>query len=385
MSVASQHGRRRLNNSTFRHDDEYFELGGYSGGKYSRSHCCTRFYRRISNRRLKWAAIITFIVLLLLLLFKSKSTSGALRGPRKNRKTDFKVMVYNVWNFNDGEQWERRSEMIVKFIKQEDPDFICFNEVREKIIIGDQTPETSMYLRLGLLLGGNYSGGYNVGMEYKEQGVREGVAFYTKLKFKEYIPKIWPRKYPNPTDGNDRQIIRIPVQIENIQGVKEEFNFLITHFSYQLYDQYFNANDVISFLEEQNIDPSDSKILLMGDLNVVTPDTKISDSQCRFQGYSLSECPRGNLAPIEILYSSKYQFKDSWEQVGQSTDESTSFTFCNCKIVSSQQSQCSSVGRIDRILGTPNINFISTSVGGHYDSFKLCPSDHLYYTTVFTL
>ena len=255
---------------------------------------------------------------------------------------NIRVMTYNVWNFENGADWNsRRKTEIANLITKSDVDFVALQEIRKSKKLGDMMED----LRSELSSDYPYSG-YATGETYK--GSEEGLAFFSKLPL--VSQEDFKLTLGSGSDSNHRVCIRVTVRLPN----DDNLSLYLAHFSYDRKQQMSNAKEIKKFA----LQTSDPPRILLGDLNI-------------YNDY---------VAPIKELsrmHDDKILFQDVWKVYDPfARDDRKGFTFPSWK----------PRNRADRILmNGPGISLSKAEVLGQVDKKEDAYSDHLALVATFEL
>jgi len=273
-------------------------------------------------------------ILLLLIIFVVRIEGGS--------SPTIRVMTYNVWNFENGEDWSsRRKSEIASLIGQSEVDFVAFQEIRKSRSLGDMMED----LKAELPSKFRYYG-YATGEKYETS--EEGLGFVSSLPVLSQETK--ELTLGTGSDSNHRVCIRVTVGLPN----GGELTLYLAHFSYDRKQQMSNAKEIKEFA----LKTSDAPRIILGDLNI-------------YNDY---------IDPIKEL--SRYQngrilFQDVWKVWDPyARDDRKGFTFPSWR----------PRNRADRILmNGPGISLSKAEVLGHAKDKKSASSDHLALVATFEL
>lgn len=331
--------------------------------------------------------------------------------PPATGQSRLRAMVYNLWNYNDGDDWAGRQRAILDVIrKAEFPHVLVLNEVRRSLASGapaasgrrQRTRRTrahdgtgSMYSDMKRLLEPHgYDGFYTAAMSYPEQEpepVEEGIAVFSRLRIHREGIKVHHLAHDEELenlDANARVCVRVPVEL----GGGRRLDVLATHFSYAWRMQTQNALAVLRFADTTRGAGAGGDAarpqVLMGDFNVMSDLDGGEDSIQILTNPARQYVTLGEADPFMDGWVEHISRRGSGGGGDSDGVQRSGNTFCNCKMRQEDAEHCSKIGlyrRTDRILsrGLVLSKVELGPVGPQPDRRRespdgqlICPSDH---------
>ena len=143
--------------------------------------------------------------------------------PGESQDDEINIMTFNVWNFDNGPNWENRKSKIVEIVKKSDADFVAWQELRK-----NDANNGDMMRDLKELLSPEFNEhGYVTGERYEHS--EEGVGFSSRLPVLSTETRTL--SLGKGSDSNHRACIRVVVELPN----REQLTLFVTHFSFDRY------------------------------------------------------------------------------------------------------------------------------------------------------
>eukprot|EP00924_Labyrinthula_sp_SR-Ha-C_P012409 snap_masked-scaffold_10-processed-gene-5.27-mRNA-1 protein AED:1.00 eAED:1.00 QI:0/0/0/0/1/1/3/0/324 len=263
-------------------------------------------------------------------------------------ETLFKIATYNVFNYDDGADWEERQLLIRDNIQEANPDFIGLQEIRHDLLCYTFLSPLFCFnnayddlIELLEPLGYTYHGFNRASLFFPSY---EGLAYFSKYEVLSETPQLIS------TGLAARLAVHIEIFVPDYGAV----NMFNTHWSTTDEVRLENAVELGKFIREIGEDGEDQFIFfVLGDLNTETES---------FDGLLDETFPTGGYGDTDLI--------DTHIEGGN--------TFCNCKV---DGSECDTDRRIDYVLAQDivNVEIVETGTLNHPDFPEVCPSDHKIY------
>lgn len=269
-------------------------------------------------------AVLRYIFCLLLLTCNVSYSSAR----------ELKVMSLNVWNFDNGPNWDKRKREIANMVRASEADFVGWQELRK------DDKGRDMLEDLKELLPEFAYHGYAVGQEYEHS--EEGVGFSSRWPVRAVEKK--RLALGEGPDANRRVCLRTILQLPK----DVEIATFVTHFSYEREQQMGNAKEVKEYTLASKARGGQ---IILGDLNI----------------YLNYDAPVRELMQSGVGASRRVLFQDVWEiwQHATGVRERDGYTF------SSWQPK----NRADRILAR-GLSLVRVEILGRSTGKTTAASDH---------
>lgn len=352
---------------------------------------------------------------------------------KKFRRRKVKVMTFNVWNYNDGNDWMGdRKHSIAKIINDVKPEVVGLNEVRRDYGCVDHVEvkseegigcENDMFRDLRELLPEEYEGEFMTGMRYEDIQTVEGVALFTRLPYnattvtsriissfslesgsggvdaveneKQMMEIGYKRfltaKKANQTlnrnaggkdsrasyDANLRVALHIALDISSGNHTRL-FHVFATHWSYDPREQITNAEKLMAFIAETAAEhvrsgaanDTEFQYAVLGDLNMNFTN-KVFDSDSKgYLGTTNPVLQRSRNA-VHYLMERNNLLDAHFFKQNKSAWNAADFTYCSCKITPEDQQQCALNKRIDYVLMHNSTSASSSVVDGFVPDYEI--------------
>eukprot|EP00191_Tetraselmis_sp_GSL018_P004596 CAMPEP_0177599112 /NCGR_PEP_ID=MMETSP0419_2-20121207/12788_1 /TAXON_ID=582737 /ORGANISM="Tetraselmis sp., Strain GSL018" /LENGTH=417 /DNA_ID=CAMNT_0019091761 /DNA_START=304 /DNA_END=1557 /DNA_ORIENTATION=+ len=181
--------------------------------------------------------------------------AAANGSPPVPEEVTFRVMSYNVWNFDDGKDWESlRLPAVARIIHGAQPVLVGLQELRTR----DGDHQGKQLVSQLEALGSRYHFKFAVGMDYGD--CQEGLGVLSRYPIEQ--SKVRRLPLGEGGDINGRICIMAQVTVPGVGPVQ----FFNTHLSYDSSQQVWNAAEVIKFVEERGFGGPQ---ILVGDMNTL--------------------------------------------------------------------------------------------------------------------
>src|SRR2546423_3384816 len=195
----------------------------------------------------RFAAVVTFLLLALLVLGNNRRSAARFLSPSTNAKT-VRVMTYNI---HVGVGMDKKLDLprIAEVIKQQHVDLVGLQEVDRGV---ERTGRIDEIAELAKLTKMDYAFAFNL----KYQGGQYGVAILSRYPIKSTDHRL----YKNTREAERRGLIRAEVDVGG-----RIMNFVTTHLDYQYDDgRLFEAQQLLAALKDVT-----GPLIVVGDFNDV--------------------------------------------------------------------------------------------------------------------
>lgn len=193
--------------------------------------------------------------------------------------TTMKFQTYNVWNYENGPNWEWRKMGLTEIIKKEAADVIGFQELRNGVTTKQYEDLATLLpdfpYRTELVVGEVHANAQGSGIE--------GIAIFSRYPFiDQSFYKLPLAQNEGGEDSNHRVVQQVLIQAPNSCGKQEKIRIFNTHLSYDSRQQLSNIQEVVSFADRYDLN-SEFQII-MGDLNLFN-DFKPPEEYLKSKGF----------------------------------------------------------------------------------------------------
>lgn len=255
-----------------------------------------------------------------------------------------RAVQYNVWNFDDGPDWNETRWGIIREIllaqrkvDEQTPNIIALNEIR---ISENQSMFSTICDDLTLQ---GYLGVFAPAMVYPD-GKVEGIALFSKFGFSSQIEtrNLHFESAHHPSDLNRRVILGAHICFTSAR--RGCVNIFASHFSYDAKQRAENAVSALAFISSF-VKKRPQPMMFLADFNSQEED----DSVTNFLQLTLG-------------------LKDAADSHVESASQNT---YCNCG-----HEPCDLNRRPDRVLVSAELQVLDAKTGPRGSVRGVCPSDH---------